>query len=48
MYVVGAEFCLALTEAEKAEEGHSVDSVLKELAIDAEKIPAEPLEGRWE
>ncbi|KAI0803202.1 hypothetical protein BC629DRAFT_109147 [Irpex lacteus] len=38
----------ALTEAEKAEEGHSVDSVLKELAIDAEKIPAEPLEGHWE
>ncbi|KAI0347954.1 hypothetical protein BDW22DRAFT_1410298 [Trametopsis cervina] len=38
----------ALAEAEKAEETHSVDSVLKELAIDAEKIPAAPLEGEWE
>lgn len=37
-----------MTEAEKAEESHSVDSVLKELAIDAAKIPAEPLEGQWE
>ncbi len=46
--MVDAEFASALTEAEKAEEGHSVDSVLKELAIDAEKIPAEPLEGHWE
>jgi hypothetical protein len=38
----------ALTEAEKAEENRSVESVLNELAIDAEEIPAEPLEGEWE
>ena len=39
----------ALTEAEKAEESHPISSVLRELAIDAEKIPAEPLEGgEWE
>ncbi|KAI0684748.1 hypothetical protein BC835DRAFT_1292293 [Cytidiella melzeri] len=37
----------ALTEVEKVEEKHSVESVLKELAMDAEKIPAQPLGGQW-
>lgn len=37
----------ALAQAEKAESKQSIDSVLKELAMDAEKIPAQPLEGEW-
>ena len=38
---------LALKEAEEQESKESIDEVLKELAVDAEKIPAEPLEGEW-
>ncbi|GJE86190.1 hypothetical protein PsYK624_022700 [Phanerochaete sordida] len=37
----------ALTEIEEQESKESIDHVLKELAIDAHKIPAEPLEGEW-
>lgn len=38
---------IALTEAEAEESKESIDEILKELAIDAEKIPAEPLKGDW-
>ena len=38
---------IALKEAEEQESRESIDQVLKELAMDAEKIPAEPLEGEW-
>lgn len=37
----------ALKEAEEHESNESIDQVLKELALDSEKIPAEPLEGEW-
>ncbi|CAL1694134.1 unnamed protein product [Somion occarium] len=37
----------ALTETELKEAQEDVETVLKELAIDAEKIPAEPLKGEW-
>ena len=38
----------ALKETEQAEGKHSIETVLKELAMDPEKIPVEPLEGHWE
>lgn len=37
----------ALAQAENTESKHSIDTVLNELAMDAEKIPAQPLEGNW-
>jgi hypothetical protein len=37
----------ALKEAEEGESKVSIDQVLKELAMDAERIPADPLEGKW-
>ncbi|OBZ79845.1 hypothetical protein A0H81_01472, partial [Grifola frondosa] len=37
----------ALQETEKSESKESIQQVLKELATDAEKIPADPLEGEW-
>ena len=40
--------CLAaLEEVEKGEAKEKVDQILKELAMDDEKIPADPLEGEW-
>lgn len=38
----------ALKETEQSEGRHSINTVLKELAMDSRKIPAEPLEGHWE
>lgn len=38
---------VALTKAEQEEAKGTIDHVLKELAINAERIPAEPLEGEW-
>lgn len=37
----------ALAEVEKKESKESIAQVLKELAMDAREIPAEPLEGEW-
>ncbi|EKM61403.1 uncharacterized protein PHACADRAFT_180527 [Phanerochaete carnosa HHB-10118-sp] len=37
----------ALTELGEKESEESIDQVLKELAINAHNIPAEPLEGEW-
>ncbi|KAH9950999.1 hypothetical protein B0H21DRAFT_413389 [Amylocystis lapponica] len=37
----------ALTETEEKEGRETIEQVLKELAIDSEKIPADPLEGQW-
>ncbi|KAM5532241.1 hypothetical protein V8D89_014080 [Ganoderma adspersum] len=37
----------ALEEAEKGEGKEKVDQILKELAMEDEKIPADPLEGEW-
>ncbi|TBU54882.1 hypothetical protein BD310DRAFT_961148 [Dichomitus squalens] len=37
----------ALEEAEKNEGKSSIGQVLKELAMDDEKIPSDPLEGEW-
>ncbi|KAH9913334.1 uncharacterized protein BXZ73DRAFT_92980 [Epithele typhae] len=37
----------ALEEAEDRESQESIDEVMKELAMDVEKIPADPLEGLW-
>lgn len=38
----------ALTNAEKDEEKYAIEAVLKELAMSAEKIPDQPLEGDWQ
>ena len=37
----------ALAEAEAGEGKHPVQAVLKELAMESGKIPAQPLEGNW-
>ncbi|KAK7680583.1 hypothetical protein QCA50_016365 [Cerrena zonata] len=37
----------ALREVEKKESQGSINTVLKELALHSEKIPAEPLNGEW-
>lgn len=38
---------IALKEAEEEESHESLEEVYKELALHAEKIPAEALEGKW-
>ena len=38
---------VALEEAEKGEGKEKVGQILKELAMEDEKIPADPLEGQW-
>ncbi|THG99882.1 hypothetical protein EW026_g2560 [Hermanssonia centrifuga] len=38
----------ALKGTEETEGHKSIETVLKELAMDSQKIPAEPLEGNWE
>lgn len=37
----------ALKEVEEKEGHSSIQHVLDELAMDSEKIPAEPLKGEW-
>ena len=37
----------ALEEAEKSESKNSIDEVMQELAMNDDKIPADPLEGEW-
>jgi hypothetical protein len=37
----------ALREVEKKESQENINTVLKELALHSEKIPAEPLNGEW-
>ena len=37
----------ALEEVEKRESKEKVDQILQELAMEDEKIPADPLEGEW-
>ena len=37
----------ALEEAEKNESKNSIDEVMQELAMNDDKIPADPLEGEW-
>ena len=37
----------ALEEAEKREAKEKVDQRVEELAMEDEKIPADPLEGEW-
>jgi hypothetical protein len=37
----------ALREAEEKESEESIDEVLRELATDSARFPAEPLDGDW-
>lgn len=41
------KFTLALQELEEKESKEPQEQVFKELALDLEKFPAEPLEGEW-
>ena len=38
---------IALEEVEKDESKETMDEVMKEIAMDDGKIPADPLEGEW-
>lgn len=46
-YSVNIRDNVALKDVEEKESRESIDTVLKELAIHAEKIPADPLKGEW-
>ena len=38
---------IALEEAEKDESKETMDEVMKEIAMNDGRIPADPLEGEW-